>query len=89
MTEKANDGKIMKVKILISFKNGVLDPQAKAITHALHTHGFEKLKSLKLSKEVIVDIEETDTHKALLVAKDMCESLLANVVIEDYHIEIL
>ena len=44
----------MKAKVLISLKEGVLDPQAKAIAHALYVHGFESLQNVKLSKEIIL-----------------------------------
>lgn len=79
----------MKVKVLVSLKEGVLDPQAKAIAHALCAHGFESLQSVKLSKEIILDLQEHNADKAYQLAQSMCEDLLANVVIEDYSIEIL
>ncbi|RDU60423.1 phosphoribosylformylglycinamidine synthase subunit PurS [Helicobacter marmotae] len=79
----------MKVKVLVSLKEGVLDPQAKAITHALYAHGFDTLRHIKLSKEMILDMQESDPQRAYKLAEDMCEQLLANVVIEDYCIEIL
>ena len=79
----------MKVRVLVSLKNGVLDPQAKAIYHALSAHGFESLQGVKLSKEIVLDLAESDEGKARQIAQKMCEELLANVVIEDYVIEIL
>ncbi|TLD95145.1 phosphoribosylformylglycinamidine synthase subunit PurS [Helicobacter jaachi] len=78
----------MRVKVLISLKSGVLDPQAKAIYHALSAHGFESLKSVKMSKEIILDLDETSEQVAHKKVQEMCEALLANVVIEDYYIEI-
>ena len=48
----------MQVRVLVSLKNGVLDPQAKAIFHALNAHGFESLKGVKLSKEILLDLQE-------------------------------
>ncbi len=79
----------MQVRVLVSLKNGVLDPQAKAIFHALNAHGFESLKGVKLSKEILLDLQEDNADKAYEIAKNMCEELLANVVIEDYNIEII
>ncbi|MCX2717267.1 phosphoribosylformylglycinamidine synthase subunit PurS [Helicobacter sp. MIT 21-1697] len=79
----------MKVKVLVSLKEGVLDPQAKAIAHALSAHGFESLQSVKLAKEIILDLQEDNADKVYQLAQSMCEDLLANVVIEDYSIEIL
>lgn len=67
----------------------MLDPQAKAIFHALSAHGFDSLQNVKLSKEIILDLQESDKDKAHSLVQDMCENLLANVVIEDYSIEIL
>lgn len=79
----------MQVRVLVSLKNGVLDPQAKAIFHALNAHGFKSLRSVKLSKEILLDLQEDNADKAYEIAKNMCEELLANVVIEDYSIEIV
>ncbi len=79
----------MKIKILISLKEGVLDPQAKAISHALHSQGFNSVNDVKFSKEIILDVQESDRQKAFELAEDMCKKLLANVVIENYSIEIL
>lgn len=79
----------MQVKVLVSLKSGVLDPQAKAIFHALSAHGFESLRDVKLSKEILLDLQEDNADKAYQIAQNMCEELLANVVIEDYRIEII
>lgn len=54
----------MKVKVLVCLKEGVLDPQAKAIFHALSAHGFDSLQNVKLSKEIILDLQESDKDKA-------------------------
>ena len=80
---------MMKAKVLVCLKEGVLDPQAKAIYHALNANGFESLQGVKLSKEIILDLQESDSQKAYAIVQDMCEKLLANVVIEDYRIEIM
>lgn len=79
----------MQVRVLVSLKNGVLDPQAKAIFHALNAHGFESLKAVRLSKEILLDLQEENADRAYEIAKNMCEELLANIVIEDYSIEII
>lgn len=79
----------MKIKVLVSLKEGVLDPQAKAIFHALHSHGFSQIQDVKLSKEIILELNSNDQAQAQSLAKEMCEELLANVVIEDYSFEIL
>lgn len=65
-------------------KNGVLDPQGKAIEHALHGLGFEDVGTVRQGK--IIELEVADgTDQARI--KEMCEKLLANPVIEDYQIE--
>lgn len=79
----------MKVRVIVSLKEGVLDPQAKAIHHALCAHGYESLRSVRLAKEMNLELDESDEQRAYKLVEQMCEDLLANVVIEDYHIEIL
>lgn len=78
----------MKVKIEISLKDGVLDPQAKTIFHALQSLGFECVNGLKITKVLTLDINTNDTSYALNQAKEMADNLLANVVIENYKIEL-
>lgn len=80
---------MMKARITVTLKNGVLDPQGKAIEGALGALGFDGVDGVRQGK--VIDIELTDTDKATAEAKlsDMCEKLLANTVIENYHIDIL
>lgn len=78
----------MKVKIEISLKDGVLDPQAKTIFHALQSLGFDSVSGLKITKILTLDINTNDKSYALNQAKEMADSLLANVVIENYKIEL-
>ncbi|WP_319533511.1 phosphoribosylformylglycinamidine synthase subunit PurS [uncultured Cohaesibacter sp.] len=79
----------MKARITVTLKNGVLDPQGKAIEGALGSLGFDGVDSVRQGK--VIDIELSDSDKAAAEAKlaDMCEKLLANTVIENYHIDIL
>ncbi|PAF48525.1 phosphoribosylformylglycinamidine synthase, purS protein [Helicobacter sp. 12S02634-8] len=76
----------MKITINTSLKDGVLDPQAKAIMHALQTLGFTEVTDLKLSKNFTLEFAHDDKQKALAMGKTMAEELLANTVIEDYRI---
>ncbi|RDU72161.1 phosphoribosylformylglycinamidine synthase subunit PurS [Helicobacter brantae] len=76
----------MRVEVKIMLKNGVLDPQAKAIGSALHSMGFECVKDVKMSKSIFLEIEEGDRERAVLQVEKMCQELLANPVIEDYEI---
>ena len=77
----------MKAKIKVTLKNGVLDPQGKAIEGALGSLGFSGVTSVRQGKFFEVDLMETDKAKAQAALKQMCEKLIANTVIENYAIE--
>ncbi|WP_119308354.1 phosphoribosylformylglycinamidine synthase subunit PurS [Cohaesibacter haloalkalitolerans] len=79
----------MKARVTVTLKTGVLDPQGKAIEGALGALGFDGIGSVRQGK--VIDIELNDADKTAAEAKlaDMCEKLLANTVIENYHIDIL
>ena len=79
----------MKARVDITLKNGVLDPQGKAIQHALGALGFGGIDGVRQGKVIELDLAETDPAKAEATLKDMCEKLLANTVIENYSIEVL
>ncbi|HEX2429930.1 MAG TPA: phosphoribosylformylglycinamidine synthase subunit PurS [Aestuariivirgaceae bacterium] len=78
----------MKARITITLKNGVLDPQGKAIEGALHALGFAEVANVRQGKLIELDIPTADDAAARNQLKDMCEKLLANTVIENYNIEI-
>jgi len=78
----------MKALITITLKNGVLDPQGKAIEGALHALGFAEVANVRQGKLIELDLPAADDAAAHNQLKDMCEKLLANTVIENYHIEI-
>ena len=78
----------MKARVFITLKNGVLDPQGKAIGHALNGLGFGSVGEVRQGKVIDLDLTESDATKAKAAVKDMCEKLLANTVIEKYEIEI-
>jgi len=79
----------MKAKVHVTLKNGVLDPQGKAIAHALGNLGFTGIGDVRQGKFIEIDIAETDRAKAQAAVKQMCEKLLANTVIENYSIELV
>ncbi len=79
----------MKARVDITLKNGVLDPQGKAIQQALGALGFGGIEGVRQGKVIELDLAETDPAKAEAALKEMCEKLLANTVIEDYRIEVL
>ena len=78
----------MKARVFVTLKNGVLDPQGKAIGHALNGLGFGSVGEVRQGKVIDLDLKESDAVKAKAAVKDMCEKLLANTVIEKYEIEI-
>lgn len=81
---RAKKGFVMKIAVNISLKNGVLDPQAKAIEKALHSLNFNAVKNVKMSKQIILELDLNDEAKANELARQMCDELLVNSVIEDY-----
>ncbi len=76
----------MKVKVHITLKAGVLDPQGTAIQHALGSLGFAGVDRVRQGKYIELDLAETDAETALAQARTMCERLLANTVIENYTV---
>lgn len=78
----------MKARVFVTLKNGVLDPQGKAIGHALNGLGFESVGEVRQGKVIDLELRESDVAKAKTSLKEMCEKLLANTVIEKYEIEI-
>ncbi len=77
----------MKVRVHITLKNGVLDPQGKAIAHALAVLGFSGVNDVRQGKYIVLDLDEADAGRARDSVDAMCAKLLANTVIEDYAIE--
>lgn len=78
----------MKARIFVTLKNGVLDPQGKAIGHALHNLGFTSVGEVRQGKVIDIELSESDETKARTDLENMCEKLLANTVIESYEIEL-
>ncbi len=78
----------MKAKVHVTFKEGVLDPQGKAVGHALGSLGFQGVNRVRQGKYIELELEETDPAKARESVDAMCKQLLANTVIENYAIEI-
>ncbi|TAJ22275.1 MAG: phosphoribosylformylglycinamidine synthase subunit PurS [Nitrospirae bacterium] len=78
----------MKAKIHVTLKSGILDPQGKAIEHALATLGFANAGNVRMGKYLELDINETAKDKAEAQVKAMCEKLLANTIIEEYRYEL-
>ena len=77
----------MKVKVIVTLKSGVLDPQGKTIQSTLNNMGYKSLSNLRQGKYFTIELNETDKSKAENIVKEMCEKLLVNQVIEDYKID--
>ena len=76
----------MKIKIIVTLKKSVLDPQGTVIQQALNGMGFKNVNEVRQGKFVQINIDEKDQNKAEEKADEMCKKLLANLVIEDYKI---
>ncbi len=76
----------MKIKVIVTLKNGVLDPQGKAIQQTLNGMGFSEVDEVRQGKYFDIEVSETDENKAKSKVDEMCKKLLANLVIEDYKI---
>ena len=76
----------MKISVVITLKKDVLDPQGKVIHQTLDGMGFEDINEVRQGKYLEIDIKENDQNKAKKKVEEMCEKLLANLVIENYKI---
>jgi len=76
----------MKIKVIVTLKNGVLDPQGKAIRQTLNGMNFSEVKEVRQGKYFDIEVSTNDEDKAKEKAEEMCKKLLANLVIEDYKI---
>ena len=79
----------MKAKVHITLKNGVLDPQGKAVEHALHGLGFGAVSGVRQGKYIELDVNAKDKATAQKDVEKMCRTLLANTVIENYLVEVV
>ena len=78
----------MKAIVTVMLKDGVLDPQGKAIGHALNGLGFGSVGEVRQGKVIDLELSGSDAEQAKTELKAMCEKLLANTVIENYRIEV-
>lgn len=78
----------MKAKIYITLKQGVLDPQGKAVGQALENLGFKNVSGVRVGKYLELQLQSETKTKAKEEVKAMCEKVLANTVIESYNFEI-
>ena len=78
----------MKAVVTVMLKAGVLDPQGKAIGHALHTLGFSNVGEVRAGKVIELELAESDPNRARAVAEEMARKLLANTVIESFRVAV-
>jgi phosphoribosylformylglycinamidine synthase PurS subunit len=78
----------VKAIVTVMLKSGVLDPQGKAIGHALHTLGFSNVGEVRAGKVIELELSETDPERARAAAEEMARKLLANTVIESYRVSV-
>ena len=78
----------MKVVVNVRLKQGVLDPQGRAVKHALASLGFSGVQDARVAKQIILELEGEDRDKICADVARMCDEILANTVIEDYEIVI-
>ncbi len=78
----------MKARVHVMLKEGVLDPQGKAIAHALGSLGFKGVNEVRQGKVIDLELAESDPQRAKAEVEQMCRQLLANLVIESYQIEL-
>jgi len=76
----------MKIKVIVTLKKGVLDPQGKAIQQTLNGMSFANVNEVRQGKYFDIEVNETNENKAKSQVEEMCRKLLANLVIEDYKI---
>ncbi|MFM7083637.1 MAG: phosphoribosylformylglycinamidine synthase subunit PurS [Hyphomicrobium sp.] len=79
----------MKAQIRITLKNGVLDPQGKAIQQAVHGLGIQDVHDVRQGKYIEVDLKENNVDKAKLIVDKMCRELLTNTIMENYSYELI
>jgi phosphoribosylformylglycinamidine synthase len=79
----------MKAIVNVYLKEGVLDPQGKATHHALESMNFKGVQDVRIGKQIVIKLDTDNKEEAQNEVREMCETLLANTVIEDYTIEIV
>jgi phosphoribosylformylglycinamidine synthase subunit PurS len=79
----------MKARVTVTLKNGVLDPQGKAIEGALKSFGIDGIGSVRQGKVFDIELQTADPAQAEALLKQACEKLLANTVVENYRVEVV
>jgi phosphoribosylformylglycinamidine synthase subunit PurS len=83
---RKNEDDAVKATVTVMLKSGVLDPQGKAIAHALETLGFKGVQDVRAGKVIELQLDEADPARAKVAAEEMARKLLANMVIESFRV---
>jgi phosphoribosylformylglycinamidine synthase subunit PurS len=78
----------LRVKVFVTPRQGILDPQGRAVEQALKSLGFEGVEGVHVGRYVVLDLQAASADEARAAARRMCEELLANPLIEDYRFEV-
>ncbi|MFQ5579494.1 MAG: phosphoribosylformylglycinamidine synthase subunit PurS [Nitrospiria bacterium] len=78
----------MKARVYVIPKDGILDPQGKAVEHALTVLGFKQVRGVRVGRFLEVDMDPTEGDTSERTLKEMCEKLLANTIVESYRYEL-
>ena len=78
----------MQVEVFVGLKNGVLDPQGAAVQHALNARGFSDVSAVRIGKWITLEIDAATADVAKARAKEICDALLVNQVIETYQLKV-
>lgn len=78
----------MKVRVYVTLKEGILDPQGKAVKHSLNTLGYSSVEDVRIGKYIELNLNNISIDKLDFQIKEMCNKLLANTIIEDFRYEI-
>jgi len=76
---------MLRARVVVMLKSGVLDPQGRAVKGGLHALGYAEVQDVRVGKEILLTLGDLSEEKAGLRVKEMCEKLLANTVIEEYR----
>ena len=79
----------MLVKIYVTFREGILDPQGKAVLHSLHTLGYKSVEDVRIGRYIELNINDTPEEAMDSKIREMCSKLLANPIIEDFRYEVV
>ncbi len=78
----------MRVKVFVTPRKGILDPQGRAVEHALKSLGFDGVSGVHVGRYIVLDVEARSPDEASAAVRRMCDQLLANPLIEDYRFEV-